>query len=173
MQLEHGERILYLRMRTVRTAYPAAVALAAVLVGACFNQNDPSSFSGGQGQDAGDAGDGGNEGAATGDGGCPILTSTLVVVVVDAVNGADVCDATVYLSGPVNMTLAMQGNPATCAYSAGFPPPPAGTYTVSASAPNYLSVTQTGVVITQDACGTEAPTVTIQLPVPPRDAGPG
>jgi hypothetical protein len=150
----------------------ALVSVLAVVAG-CFDQNVPSSFSGGQG-DAGDAGDAGSEAAAGDGGGCPILTSTLTVVVVDAVNGADVCDATVTASsGATTLTLTMYGNPATCAYSAGQPPPPPGTYTINVTAPNYLSVTQTGVVITQDSCGTEAPTVTIPLPVAPADAGPG
>jgi hypothetical protein len=161
-------------MTIARAVWPLIAVLA--IAGGCFDESVPSSFSGGHVDDAGaDAGgDSGDAGFPSGDGGgCPILTMTLTVSVVDAVNGAEVCDATVTAASAsgASITLPMQGNPATCAYSAGFPPPPPGTYTVTVTAPNYLSTTVTGIVITQDVCGTTAPSVTVHLHVPPADAG--
>jgi hypothetical protein len=160
-------------IRRLRSAFgliptwPLAAALVAA-VAACFDDSIPSSFSGANdaGRDADDASSG-DDGSS-----CPILTPTLTVDVVDAVNGADVCDATVVASSSAaSLTLTKQGTPATCAYSAGFPAPPPGTYTVTVTAPNYLPATQSGIVITQDACGTEAPTVEVRLQVPHADAG--
>jgi hypothetical protein len=159
-------------MTNLRKAWPLVAALGWSGAVGCFDESIQSTFT--PGADAGgDAGGDAGEASAGGDGACPILTSTLTVFLRDVVNGVDVCDGTVVASsGAGTIDLQVQGAVVACSYTAGFPPPPPGTYTLSVTAPGYEPVTQAGVLITTDSCGnTDAPSVTISLVAQPADAG--
>jgi hypothetical protein len=146
-----------------------ALAVVATIATGCFDDTITSSFQGAH--DAGGDGDAAPE-TSTATDACPILVSTLVVVVTDAASGVDVCFATVTASsGASTIPLAMQGTPASCAYSAGQIAIPPGTYTVSVIAPGYEPAALTGIVVSSGPCGTSAPTVTLQLTAAPPDAG--
>ncbi len=153
--------------RSPRLSAAAGVVIAATTVAACFDDGG-STFNGGSDAGADGAGPGG-------DGACPILSSTLDVFVKDAANGIDVCDATVVASSSAaTVTLTKQEtSPVYCSYQASSPPP-AGTYTVQVTAPDYAPASQSGVVVSVDSCGNvEAPTLTIQITAQPLDAGAG
>jgi hypothetical protein len=157
----------------VRLAWALAVATTAAA--GCFDDSIPSSF-----QPVADAGADADGAAETGgdDAACPILVSTFVVVVDDAVSGFDVCDATVVATSvTLTFSLTMQGTAASCAYSVGQNTVPPGNYEVAVTAPGYQSATKTGVIVSTGPCGTSAPTVTIglsaALPDASSDAPPG
>ena len=96
---------------------------------------------------------------------CPVLLNPAFDVTVVDTSGNDLCNAVVNVTGPDSTTLRAYPmlDDAGCAYREETMVR-AGTYSVTATLPGYQSATQSGVVITADACGQDSlATLTLTL----------
>lgn len=102
--------------------------------------------------------------ATTNDGpGCSFGEQEFLVVVTDQRTGEAICDATVVAHGPVSVSFKVQGSETSCSYMQLPQPLAGGSYTVDVTAPGHQPATRTNLLVTTNACGYSAPTVTIAL----------
>lgn len=97
---------------------------------------------------------------------CPDLAAAnFSVTVVDASSGQRICDATVSATDTASgssMALSPFGGSTDCTYSGGFYER-TGTFSLTAQKTGYLSVTQSGVVVTKGVCNVITVPLTIRL----------